>query len=89
MKLTDIPIKEIVVLGTVMATLASFYYSTGYRLEALEAYAEDVDANSAQLHEVREQSISVNARLQRIDEKLDEVKQKIENVEEMVKERRK
>jgi|DEB0MinimDraft_3_1074331.scaffolds.fasta_scaffold02508_2 predicted ATP-grasp superfamily ATP-dependent carboligase len=85
MNLSNVPVKEILAIGAVMATLASFYYSTGYRLDLLEAYADDIDVNAEQVKALREQSISVQARLERIDEKLDEVKDKLDNVELMIK----
>jgi hypothetical protein len=81
MDLSKVPIKEVIAVGTVMVTLTGFYYSTGHRLEILEANASDIDKNAEQIRVLREQSISVDSRLERIDEKLDEVRIKLDNVE--------
>jgi hypothetical protein len=89
MKLTDVPVKEVIAIGAVMVTLTGFYFSTGYRLDLLEAQAADIDANVEQLRELREQSITLNGRLERIDEKLDEVRFKIDKLEQTLIERSK
>ena len=81
MKLTDMPVKEVAIVCTFVMGLTGFYYSTGNRLGILEAKAEDIDKNVEQMRVLREQSITLTAQLDRIDEKLDEVKQKIDNVE--------
>ena len=89
MKLTDVPIKEVIAIGAVMVTLTGFYFTTGHRLDLLEAQAGDIDANVEQLRELREQSITLNGRLERIDEKLDEVRFKIDKLEQTLLQRSK
>ena len=81
MKLTDVPVKEVIAIGAVMVTLTGFYFTTGHRLDLLEAQAADIDTNVEQLRLLREQSITLNARLERIDEKLGEVRDKIDKLE--------
>ena len=54
MKLTDVPIKEVIAIGAVMVTLTGFYFTTGHRLDLLEVQAGDIDANVEQLCELRE-----------------------------------
>lgn len=85
MDLSKAPIKEVIAVGTVMVTLTGFYYSTGHRLDLLEAHASDIDKNAEQIRVLREQNISVDSRLERIDEKLDEVRIKLDNVETMIR----
>ena len=71
----------------VFVALTGFYYTTGFRLNLLEAQAVGIDENEEQIQALREQAVGVNSSLIRIDEKLDDVKVKLDNVETMIKER--
>jgi len=77
----SISIKEFIMVGGVVATLAGFYFSTGYRLNALEAQAADVEDNSDIL-------ITVSHRLSTIDAELKEINKDLDKLEDMLKRRK-
>jgi|TARA_R110000824_G_scaffold311499_2_gene498611 hypothetical protein len=87
MELLKLPIKSMLAVAGVFVALTGFYYTTGFRLNLLEAQAVGIDENEEQIQALREQAVGVNSSLIRIDEKLDDVKVKLDNVETMIKER--
>jgi len=87
MELLKLPIKSMLAVAGVFVVLTGFYYTTGFRLNLLEAQAVGIDENEEQIQALREQAVGVNSSLIRIDEKLDDVKVKLDNVETMIKER--
>ena len=87
MELLKLPIKSMLAVAGVFVALTGFYYTTGFRLNLLEAQAVGIDENEEQIQALREQAVGVNSSLIRVDEKLDDVKVKLDNVETMIKER--
>ena len=79
--MTTINVKEFIMVGGVAVTLAGFYFSTGYRLNSLEAHAADVEDNSDIL-------ITVSHRLSTIDSELKEINKDLDKLEDMLKKRR-
>jgi len=78
---TTVSLKEFIMVGGVVATLAGFYFSTGYRLNSLEAQAADVEDNSDIL-------IAVSHRLATIDTELKEINKDLDKLEDMLKRRK-
>ena len=79
--MTTISVKEFIMVGGVVATLAGLYFSTGYRLNSLEAQAADVEDNSDIL-------IAVSHRLATIDTELKEINKDLDKLEDMLKRRK-
>ena len=59
-------IKFLVTIGTMIAMMGGFYYTTSYRLEALERKVVELEANS-------EAVIRLEERLKNVQQKTDEI----------------
>lgn len=89
MELFKLPIRSMLAVAGVFVAITGFYWTTGFRLNLLEAQAVGIGENEEQIQALREQSVGVSSALDRIDEKLDDLKIKLENVETIITERRK
>ena len=88
MELFKLPIRSMLAVAGVFVAITGFYWTTGFRLNLLEAQAVGIGENEEQIQALREQSVGVSSALDRIDEKLDDLKIKLENVETIITERR-
>tara|TARA_R110002020_G_scaffold286182_2_gene501780 strand:+ start:2092 stop:2367 length:276 start_codon:yes stop_codon:yes gene_type:complete len=87
MELLKLPIKSMLAIAGVFVAITGFYWTTGFRLNLLEARADGIDENEEQIQALREQSVGVTSALDRIDEKLDDLKVKLDNVETIIKQK--
>ena len=61
-----VDIKFLITIGTMVVTLAGFYYTTSYRLDTLEEKIEELEANN-------EAIIRLEERLKTVQTKTDEI----------------
>jgi hypothetical protein len=82
MNLSAISIKDISIIGGFIITLSAFYFSTGYRLENLEAKASDIVEQEHILNDI-------TMRLIRIEDGITIMKEDIDELEILLKRSRK
>ena len=66
MEKIQIDVKFLITIGTIVVTMAGFYYTTTYRLDALEEKVTDLEANN-------EAIIRLEERLKTVQTKTDEI----------------
>lgn len=73
-------IKDIAILGGFLLALTGFYFSTGYRLDTLEAQASEISKQEIILNEI-------TVRLIRIEDGISVMKEDIDDLEKLLKRR--
>lgn len=71
---STLTIKDVLVVGGVVVTMAIFYATTGHRLVALEAKAATVDDNHETLIRIESDIKYIIERVEDIDEEIKEIR---------------